>query len=163
MAPLLFYFCAGLAVLSALNVIFSPKPARALLSLIVTMFSLAVIYVLLGAPFIAMVHMIVYAGAVLVLFLFVIMLQGTGAKEIPFFARFPKIQILAAILTGLFFLGGILGVIRQFALSAPNGVDGSIEAIGRLLFQNYLLPFELTSLLLLLGVLGAVSLAKEDE
>ena len=97
MIQVLFYFFAGLAVLSALSVIFSPRPTRALLSLIVTMFALAVLYLLLGAPFVAMVHLIVYAGAVLVLFLFVIMLQGVGATEIPFWARAknPKARALS--------------------------------------------------------------------
>ena len=160
-APL-FYFFAGLALISALSVLFSPKPTRALLSLIVTMFSLAMIYLLLGAEFVAMVHLIVYAGAVLVLFLFVIMLQGTGAKDIPFFARFSIGQILTSILTGGAFLFAVFFIIKSLALPASTGVDGSIETIGRMIFHQYLIPFELTSFLLLLGILGAVSLAKED-
>ncbi len=163
MQLLLFYIFSALAVLSAFFVIFSPRPARALLSLIVTMFCLSVIYLLLGAPFVAMVHLIVYAGAVLVLFLFVIMLQGIGASEIPFWSRFKFSHLVLAFLTAAAILGGIFSILKQTLPVSEGGVDGSIEAIGRLLFHRYLIPFELTSFLLLLGVLAAVSLAKEQE
>ena len=163
MIPVLFYFFSGLAVLSALSVILAPRPTRALLSLIVTMFSLSVLYLLLGAPFVAMVNLIVYAGAVLVLFLFVIMLQGIGATDIPFLTRFHKGHLLIAFLLTFAFLGGILTLLKQLVPVPSTTVDGSIEAIGRLLFRDYLIPFELTSLLLLLGVFAAVSLAQGDE
>ena len=142
MTTALFYFFGGLAVLSALSVILAPKPARALLSLIVTMFCLAALYLLLGAPFVAMVHLIVYAGAVLVLFLFVIMLQGVGATDIPFWARFPKGQLLTAFTVVFAFLGGTFLVLKQTVPVRAVSVDGSIEAVGRLLFRDYLIPFE---------------------
>ena len=163
MIPVLFYFFSGLAILSAFSVIFAPRPTRALLSLIVTMLSLSVLYLLLGAPFVAMVNLIVYAGAVLVLFLFVIMLQGIGAIDIPFWTRFPKIHLFLAVILALALLGGTLTVLKQIVPVQSTVVDGSIEAIGRLLFHDYLIPFELTSFLLLLGVLAAVSLAKGEE
>ena len=163
MTSALFYFFSGLAVLSALSVILAPRPTRALLSLIVTLFSLSVLYLLLGAPFVAMVNLIIYAGAVLVLFLFVIMLQGIGAADIPFFARFHKSHLFLAFAAASALLGGIFSVLKKIVPVQSTLVDGSIEAIGRLLFHDYLVPFELTSFLLLLGVLAAVSLVKESE
>lgn len=158
----LFYFCSAIAILSAFSVITHPRPTRALLSLIVTMFALAIIYLLLGAPFVAMVHLIVYAGAVLVLFLFVIMLQGVGATEEPLGKRFPAGHILLSGLGGLSFLGLMIAVISRFPLPSSKGISGTVEVIGQALFQDYLLPFELTSLLLLIGIFAAVSLAKQD-
>ncbi len=163
MLPVIFYSFSGIAILSALSVIFSSKPTRALLSLIVTMFCLSVLYLLLGAPFVAMAHLIVYAGAVLVLFLFVIMLQGIGATSTPFWTRFHKGHLFAALLTAILLLAGLLALLKKIAPLQSTLVDGSIEAVGRLLFHQYLIPFELTSFLLLLGVLAAVSLVKGEE
>ena len=163
MIPVLFYFFSALAVLSALSVILSSRPTRALLSLIVTMFCLSVLYLLLGAPFVAMVHLIVYAGAVLVLFLFVIMLQGVGATDIRFSKRFHPSHLFFAFLAGLALLKGLFTALKKIVPVQSTLIDGSIEAIGRLLFHDYLIPFELTSFLLLLGVLAAVSLAKGEE
>ena len=159
----LFYFFSAVAILSAFCVIALPKPTRALLCLIVTMFALAILYILLGAPFVAMVHLIVYAGAVLILFLFVIMLQGVGATEIPLSKRFPAGHVLLAGLGGFLFLGLLIFLFSRFQLPPAVGVQGTIEAVGEVLFKNYLLPFELTSVLLLIGVFAAVSLAKKDE
>ena len=163
MTPVLFYLSSGVAILSALSVIFASRPTRALLSLIVTMFCLSVLYLLLGAPFVAMVHLIVYAGAVLVLFLFVIMLQGIGASEISFFARFQKSHLFFGSLTVILLLAGLLAILKKIVPFQSTVVDGSIQTIGRLLFHEYLVPFELTSFLLLLGVLAAVSLVKGEE
>ncbi len=137
------------------------QPTRALLCLIITMFALSVLYALLGAPFVAMVHLIVYAGAILILFLFVIMLQGTGAREIPLFKRFHFAHILLSGAAGVCFLALLLHVISRLKLSAPAGVNGTIETAGLQLFNHHLLPFELTSILLLVGVFAAVSLAKK--
>ena len=163
MQSLLFYFFSGLALLSALFVILLPKPTRALLSLIVTLFSLTALYLLLGAPFVAMAHLIVYAGAVLVLFLFVIMLQGIGAEEIPLSKRFQFGYLTLVTFTAIAFLIITLGLLAGSGSPAATGIYGSVEMIGRVLFKNYLLPFEVTSLLLLLGVFAAVSLAKKDS
>lgn len=160
----LFYFTAAIAVVSALGVILLRKPTRALLTLIVTMFALSIIYLLLGAPFVAMVHLIVYAGAVLILFLFVIMLQGVGASEIPLVQRFPLSHIILAGLAGLSFAALLASIIlRAGDLKSAAPVLGTVEAVGEILFRNYLVPFELTSLLLLIGIFAAVSLAKKDK
>lgn len=162
MTHFLFYFFAVISILSALFVISAPRPTRALLSLIVTMFSLAVIYLLLGAYFVAMTHIIVYAGAVLVLFLFVIMLQGTGAEEPALFNRFAKGHVAAAILSAVAFAALVLSILAKSAQAPAAGYSGTTEVFGLKLFQDYLLPFELTSLLLLIGVFAAISLAKKD-
>ena len=163
MAAFLFYSFSGIAILSAFCVITHPKPTRALLALMVTMFSLAVLYILLGAPFVAMVHLIVYAGAILVLFLFVIMMSGIGAQEIPFMKRFHPITLGFAIIVGLA-LVAVLGVIlMESPLAPPRTIEGTVKIIGRRLFRDYLLVFELISLPLLLGILAAVALAKKEE
>ena len=162
MQPVLFYSFSALAIVSAIAVIAASKPTRALLSLIVTMFALAVLYLILGAPFVAMAHLIVYAGAVLVLFLFVIMLQGVGAKEIPLFKRFSFGQIFFSGLAVAGFLGILIKTAHTLKLSQAAGINGTVEAVGESLFRNYLIPFELTSVLLLVGVFAAVSLAKKE-
>ena len=161
-API-FYFFSGLAILSSLLVVTLPKPTRALISLIVSMFSLSVLYILLGAPFIAMVLLIVYAGAVLVLFLFVIMLQGIEAKDIPLRERFHPGFIQISLLVGGIFLGLLLAILSVSKSQSAVGVYGTIETIAQALFKNFLLPFELISLLLLLGIFAAISLAKKEE
>lgn len=163
MSSFLFYFFAALAVLSGIFVITASKPTRALLSLILTMFSLAVIYLFMGAYFVAMAHLIVYAGAVLVLFLFVIMLQGAGAREIPLLKRFGPMQIIAAGLTGTAMLTLLISVlVRSLTGAEPTGIHGDTRTFGLALFKEYLLPFELTSILILVGVFSAVTLAKKD-
>ncbi len=163
MEPALFYGFSGVAILSAVGVITLSHPTRALLSLILTLFSLAGLFVLLGAYFVAMIHLIVYAGAVLVLFLFVIMLQGIGARDIGLGKRFHGIYLFAAGIAGLTFLGALLLLISKTVLPSSAGIHGSIESVGESLFQKFLLPFELVSILLLLGVFAAVALAKREE
>ena len=162
MEPILFYLFSGLAIASALGVILLPQPTRALLSLLVTMFALAVLFILLGAYFVAMAHLIVYAGAVLVLFLFVILLQGIGGKEIPFRDRFRKTYLGLASFVGFAFLSIVVFLAGTFLFPHPQGVQGTVETVGYSLFQTFLLPFELTSVLLLLGIFAAVALAKKD-
>lgn len=159
----IFYTFSTLSVLTALCVVFHPKPTRSLLALIVTMFSMAVLFILLGAHFIAMIHIIVYAGAVLVLFLFVIMLQGVGANSIPLLKRFNPFFIGAAFVVSMALFYGIFRTIQNAGISEAVGIDGSIENIGKTLFVDYLLPFELASILLLLGIFAAVALAKKED
>ncbi len=162
MEAALFYFFSGLALFSALAVILLPSPARALLSLVVTMFGLSVLYVVLGAPFVAMVNLIVYAGAVLVLFLFVIMLQGIGAQDTPLRERFQPMFLLTCGFVAAAFTAVIIFLFCRAGIPVAAGIQGSVELVARMLFREYLLPFELTSLLLLLGIFAAVSLAKKD-
>ncbi|MBI1940118.1 MAG: NADH-quinone oxidoreductase subunit J [Acidobacteria bacterium] len=162
MVPL-FYLFAALAVIAALSVVLQRTPVYSALSLIVVLCALAVIYLLLGAEFMAAIQVIVYAGAIMVLFVLVIMLLNAG-REIPShrsrLARWMGVPLLAAFLIEL-----LIVVRRQFppestAYAVP--VDGGPAAIGTLLFRNYVLPFEVTSILILIAVLGAVVLAKKQ-
>jgi NADH-quinone oxidoreductase subunit J len=162
MESLLFYGFSAAAVLGAVLVITLPKPAHALLALVGVMFALAVLFLLLEAPFVAMAHLIVYAGAILVLFLFVIMLEGAGAKDTPLGQRFRKSYLTLATFVAAAFLVTMLFLMIKVALPSPQGVQGTVEAFGRTLFKHYWLPFELTSLLLLLGVFAAIALAKKE-
>lgn len=163
MEAVLFYCSSALAIVSSLLVIFLPRPARALLSLIITMTALTVLYLLLGAYFVAIAQIIVYAGAVLVLFLFVIMLQGTSATDIPLWKRFSPVFIGSCFLAVLLFLSLYGRVIGAFHAAPLQTVAGDVKSIGLSLFSNFMLPFELTSILLLLGVFAAVALAKKEE
>ncbi len=157
-----FYLFSALAIVSALYVVTTKHPTYSVLSLVVTMFSLAVLFVLLRAYFIAVVHLLVYAGAILVLFLFVVMLLGVARDESS-----NRTQMMLRIFGGLVFLGFLaeVGIVaRSFLLNEKtiSGVEGTIEAVGKLLFTQYLLPFEITSILLLVGIIGAVVLAKKE-
>lgn len=163
MIPLMFYSASLLAVLGALGVVFSSQPARALLSLLVTMTALSVLYVLLEAPFVAMVNLIVYAGAILVLFLFVIMLLGLGAREISLARRFhPGFLPAAGLIAGGIMLLLLL-LTRGPGQNIFQTVGGDVKAIGFNLLTVYLLPFEMISLLLLLAIFAAVALAKHED
>lgn len=163
MEAFIFYPFSLLAVLGALGVITLRKPTRALLSLIVTMFSLAALFLLLGAYFVAMVHLIVYAGAVLVLFLFVIMLLGMGAKEAGL-REFPRKGFIAlAFFVPTAFLIFLLSLTLSLDSKPLAPADGAPEALGSLLFTRYLLPFELVSFLLLIGVFATVALASPQS
>ena len=159
METLIFYPFALLSVLGALGVVTTRKPTRALLSLMLTMFSLAALFLLLQAHFVAMVYLVVYAGAVLVLFLFVIMLLGLGARELKAGEVFRKGYLAVAFFVPLAFLGVLLFLASTLHHSPLNPAEGSPESFGTLLFTRYLLPFELVSFLLLIGVFAAVALA----
>ena len=162
MHAFLFYPFALVAILGALGVITLSKPTHALLCLIVTMFALAVLFILLQAYFVAMVHLIVYAGAVLVLFLFVIMLLGIGAHEPKPWEYFQKGFVAVAVFVPAALMGLMSWLFAR--LKTPSqAVAGSPETFGTLLFTRYLLPFELVSFLLLIGVFAAVVLVSPPK
>lgn len=163
MQDFLFYPFAGLAILGALGVVTFRRPTRALLSLILTMFSLAVLFFLLQAYFVAMVHLVVYAGAVLVLFLFVIMLLGIGARELKPSEQFRKAYLWVSLFVPLAFLGFLLYLATGLSGQPLEPAEGSPAAFGKLVFTQYLLPFELVSFLLLIGVFAAVALASPQS
>ena len=166
MDALLFALFAAVAVLCAISMVMQRHPVSSALSLIGVMGSLAILYLLLGAPFIAAAQMIVYAGAIMVLFLFVIMLLNAGAEPKPLrqsiLARFLGLPLGIALL-------GMLGYLIQRTVP-PDSVlvrfadakAGSPQDIGRALFTQYLLPFEVTSVLVLIAILGAVVLARKE-
>jgi NADH-quinone oxidoreductase subunit J len=164
---LVFFASAFLAVLGAALLIVSWEPIHSALSLVLVMMSLAVLYLLLGAEFIAAVQIIVYAGAIMVLFVFVIMLLNAGTEERTDWSKFAKIVGLPM---GLFLLLAIALLLWRSAVGASiaNGAGAvsnagvSTRALSAALFQQYLFPFEATSILILIALLGALILARRD-
>ncbi|MBY0504647.1 MAG: NADH-quinone oxidoreductase subunit J [Bryobacteraceae bacterium] len=160
-----FLVLATFAVLCGLSVILQKHAVASALSLVGVMGALAVLYLMLGAEFLAAVQMIVYAGAIMVLFVFVIMLLNAGSEQKSnrprYFAYFAGIPALLVF----------LGLIANFILrELPNSASvqfgaftqGGPAPVGRLLFTKYLLPFEVTSLLVLIAIIGAMVLAKKE-
>ena len=161
-----FFACAVLAVVGAVVLILAREPIHSALALVLVMVSLAVLYLLLGARFIAAVQIIVYAGAIMVLFVFVIMLLNAGVEErtdyskIAKFAGVPLASSCCSISpTGSFTPDRRSG--RQWRRSAVRRFRP--RALSAQLFQQYLFPFEATSILILVAILGALVLARKDE
>jgi NADH-quinone oxidoreductase subunit J len=160
----LFLVFALIAVVCGINVVIQTHPIASALSLIGVMGSLAVLYLLLGAEFIAAAQVIVYAGAIMVLFVFVIMLLNAGAEQRR--GRSFVVELIGAplliILLGLlaFFVQRLFPGIPMVKFGGFQG--GSAQAIGRALFSEYLLPFEVTSILILIAILGAIVLARKE-
>lgn len=158
-----FYFLAGLAVLTAIVTITRKNPVHSALALIFTLLSIAGLYLMLYAPFVAGVQIVLYAGGIMVLFLFVIMLVNIERAELE--ERFNKqwhVAALAAVILG----GMLFYVFRKGQAIFPTNVVPMPEAentqqVGLLLYQNYLMPFEIASLLLLVAIVGAVVMAKK--
>ncbi|MBI3318151.1 MAG: NADH-quinone oxidoreductase subunit J [Candidatus Omnitrophica bacterium] len=161
--PLFFNLFSGLAVAGALGVILSRHPVYGVLSLVATMFSLSGLFLLLGAPFVAAIQVLVYAGAILVLFLFVVMLLDIAPETLRM-TRAGTLRLLGLPFGG-FFLWQLAGAASSFRfgseISSQPEADGTTAAVGKLLFTTYALPFEAASLLLLVGAIGAVVLAKK--
>jgi len=158
-----FYGFGGLAVLLGLVVIAVRNPVNAAVALIGNLFCVAGLFVLLQAHFLAALQVLLYAGAILVLFLFVIMLLNLKNEELGR-ARWAYGKVIALVLLGW----GALLILEQLlprdGASAFPGVSaeyGTLESVGRLIFGPYLLPFEVTSVLLLAAILGAVAIAKK--
>jgi NADH-quinone oxidoreductase subunit J len=162
---LLFLILAGLAVLSALGMLLSRNALYSALYLIINFITVAVMYLTLHAPFIAIVQITVYTGAIMVLFVFVIMLLG--AEQIG--SRHPQRWFLPlAISMGVVLLIETVYIVFYQRNLSPEAVKiaeqfGSPKAIGELLFNQYLLPFEATSILLLVAMIGAIVLTKRVE
>lgn len=156
-----FYFFATVLILAALTVVLARNPVYSVLSLVAAIFSLASLFILLEAFFVGVILLLVYAGAVLVLFLFVVMILNLNQAEV---ARVKQSRLRPlGFLAGAAFLTEFLWVIRASSsaeTAAASSIRGTIETIGRILFTDYLLPFELTSFLLLAAVIGIVSLAQ---
>lgn len=153
-----------IAVLCAVNVVVQTHPIASALSLIGVMGSLAVLYLLLGAEFLAAAQLIVYAGAIMVLFIFVIMLLNAGretARGRSFVAQLLGFPLLITLL-------GLLAYFVQRWFPAAANVQfgafkgGTPQEVGRALFTRFLLPFEVTSLLILIAIVGAMVLARKE-
>ncbi len=158
---ILFYIFAALALLSALLVVGQRNPMYSAFALIVTLCSLSAIYGLLGSPFIAVLQIVVYAGAIMVLFLFVIMLLNVGREDEGGGGR-RGLGIAAGILTAVLVLEAGAVLLRASVTAAP-GFDASTRKMAEILFSTqYLYVFEATSILILAALVGAVALAKKD-
>lgn len=165
MTALIFFIFAGIAVFCGISLVAQTHPIASALSLIGVMGSLAILYLQLGGEFIAAAQVIVYAGAIMVLFVFVIMLLNAGAEgtslNVSSFVKYAGIVLLAAFL-------GLISFIIQAALPKTDSIvfgawDGGTAAdVGRKLFTSYLLPFEVTSVLILIALIGAVVLARKE-
>jgi NADH-quinone oxidoreductase subunit J len=164
MDVILFLVFAIFAVACAINVVVQRHPIASAISLIGVMASLAVLYLLLGGEFIAAAQVVVYAGAIMVLFVFVIMLLNAGAES-----RSGRSLIARAL--GVPLLVALLGILAFFVqrLFPPESsshfggfIGGTPRDVGRALFTTYLLPFEATSILILIAILGAIVLARKE-
>lgn len=159
-----FYFLSFLAVLSAIMVVVSKSPVHSVLYLIITFFTIAGHYVLLNAEFLFIVHIIVYAGAIMVLFLYVIMMLNLNIETEPH--KSTLLKFAATICAGLLLivLVGSLKGTESFAVNAVADEDlGSVKRLGEVMFDKFLLPFEITSILLLAAMVGAVMLGKSEK
>lgn len=164
MSRLVFDGAAALTILFAAVMVVHRHPVKSVLALVVSFFGLAVCYVMLSAPFIAAIQVIVYAGAILVLFLFVLMLLNVGEETRE---REPRpIQRALSGVALVVFAGMLLGLLRAHgsAIATPRAaLTGEIVPLARLLFSRYLLPFEALSVLLLAALVGAFVLAQREN
>jgi NADH-quinone oxidoreductase subunit J len=159
----LFLLLAALTVACALSVVFNRNPVHSACALVATLFLLSVFFVALDAQLVAVLQVIVYAGAVVVLFLFVIMLLNL---QVEARALAPLPLVAAAVVGGIVLVGLLVGALRGGPDAAPVGVApgfGETRALAERLFTVYLLPFELTSLLLLVAIVGAIALAQRKR
>ena len=160
MAQVSFFVIAAIAVGSALGLVLRPNAIHGALFLVVNLGSVAALYLTLGAEFLAAAQVIVYAGAIMVLFVFAIMVLIPGKEESGPDAK-RGTRIVAVPVGALLLLLLVFVVIGRWNVPpGPAGPSGSAGAIGRLLFTNYLLPFELTSVLLLAAMVGVLLLAR---
>jgi len=156
---ILFLLFAGFCLSGAFNLLLQTHPINSALSLIVVMTSLAVLYLLLGAEFLAAAQIIVYSGAIMVLFTFVVMLLNAGREERTLGSRAARIVGFPAVVAMLAVLASVL--LRAQGLGVAGLADNitPTEELSRVLFHELLLPFEVTSVLILIAILGAVAIA----
>lgn len=159
----LFGILSFLAIMFALMVVFSRNPVNSVLYLVMTFFCIAGHYLLVNAQFLAIVHIVVYAGAIMVLFLFVIMLMDLNQDSEP--QKSAWIKIVAGIAGGLllFVLVGTLKGTEQMNLASYGSSQiGTVKNLGKVLFSEFLFPFEIASILLLAAMVGAIMIGKKE-
>jgi NADH-quinone oxidoreductase subunit J len=163
-AMVVFVVCGALAVLGAIGLILAREPVHSALSLVLVMIALAVLYLLLGAAFIAAIQILVYAGAIMVLFVFVIMLLNAGVEVRTNVSRLARWAGLP--LAFLFLAEMVYSLLHHYSATAAAAVAGpvpaSTEELSMKIFTEFVLPFELTSILILIAILGALVLAKKE-
>jgi NADH-quinone oxidoreductase subunit J len=165
MTDSLFFFLASLTLLCALMVVISKNPVYSVIFLILTFFSISAHYILLNAQFLAAVNIIVYAGAIMVLFLFVLMFIGTS-KNVELQKAGMLSKFAGAIAGGLLFLV-VIAALKEVQLTPvnPDTFDsqiGMVENLGKVLFTKYMLPFQLVAVLFLVAMVGAVMIGKRE-
>ncbi len=161
MSSIIFYLFAGVLIFASLAVVLARNPLYNVLALVVAIFAMSSLFVLLEAFFVGMILLLVYAGAVLVFFIFVVMCLNLQS-DTTILLRQDRFKLMGWLI-GILFLLEFFWVIKSTLAAQTietSSVHGSIENIGRILFTDYLLPFELTSFLLLIAIFGIVSLAQ---
>lgn len=162
---MIFWLLGGMTIGTALMVVLSKHPVRSVLFLVLTFFMITANYVLMNAQFIAIVNIIVYAGAIMVLFLFVLMLLNLNKSNEP---KGSILMTFGAVIAAGGLLTVLVAAVRD-AVLAPTMIDansenaGLVENLGELLFTKYVLPFEVSSILFIAAMVGAVLLAKRDK
>jgi NADH-quinone oxidoreductase subunit J len=159
----LFFILSFVAIYAALKVLISKKPMHSVLYLTLAFFAIAGHYILLNAQFLAVVHIIVYAGAIMVLFIYTVMLLNLNIQ-----GEFPKSKLakIASAIAGGLLLMTLIAVFRTYDLKMATDPSlnqiGLVKNLGKVLFEEYYLPFELSSVLFLAAMVGAVMLGKKD-
>ncbi len=162
MSSIVFLLLAVLTLASALMVVFSKSPIYSVLWLVICFFSITGHYILLDAHFLAIVNLIVYAGAIMVLFLFVIMLLNLNKETEP---HKPFLLKLAAVVSGCLLMLILAASFKDFSISSSSAlIDGfgTAKEVGKILFNKFLLPFEVASILFISAMVGAVILGKKS-
>ena len=161
---ILFMIFAAMCVGGAVNLLVQRHPINSALSLVVVTGALALLYLLLGAEFVAAIQVIIYAGAVMVLFIFVIMLLNAGAEEETKGSRVAILFGVPGLILGISTAVWVLVTSKPSLGSVAIGqLHGTAPGMGRLLFRDFLLPFEVTSVLILIAIMGAVVLARRGS
>ena len=164
LTTILFMLLSLMAVGSALMMISSKNPVHSVLWLIIVFFAISGHYILMNAQFLAIVNIIVYAGAIMVLFLFVVMLMNLNAETEPI--KNYRMQLIG-ILSGGALLLMIISIVMRMDIEQPvltnSGDAGLVKTLGKTLFKNYVLPFEISSVLFLSAMIGAVVIGKKEE
>ena len=161
-SSLLFYILSGILIFSSIMVIFSRKPVNSVLFLIVSFFAITGHYILLNAQFLAVVNIIVYAGAIMVLFLFTVMLLNLNKETEP---RKPLLMKVISVITGCLLAITLIGSLRGIdsnAFDFSSNSIGLIKNLGKTLFKDFLIPFELTSVLFLAAIVGTLMIGKKE-
>ena len=168
-AEIVFWVCATLAVIGAVGMILSKKPVHSALFVALTMINLAILYVALSAPFLGMVQIIVYTGAVMMLFVFVMMIVGVDASDSLIetikgqrWAAIVLVLGFAAMLIGAI-VNGLQGVPDPSLVAANAEYGGNLQGIAKIIFTDYVIAFEVTSALLIVAALGAMLLTHRER
>lgn len=170
MELILFYIFGGIAVLASLALISGKNPVHSALFMVAVFFAVAALFVLLRAEFLAAAQIVVYAGAIMVLFLFVIMLLRLQPEEMRNTSRHSFQKIFSVVLSFIIIvqlslivrIGILQGGRGEYTPEVVSGLGGNTEAVAKELFTSYLFPFELTSAILLMAIVGAVVLTKKE-